>query len=154
MSGNINTSRIETIDQLIIHLTKLAAAYRKSYKFCGRVNTGLQITAGILGCSAALALVPAIPIFVAIAGAVPSVITIFVNKLKVEDKKTILKLHHQKVKQLITKARIGKVNKEDEKKVIEDIFTMLLEMQSEKNYSMPLEMHMKEFKLNGYKDKE
>ena len=27
-------------------------------------------------------------------------------------------------------------------------------MQSEKNYSMPLEMYMKEFKLNGYKDKD
>lgn len=148
-----NNNGIETIDQLIIHLTKLAAAYRKSYKFCGRVSTGLYITAGVFGCSAALALVPAIPIFVAVAGAVPSVITIFTNRLKLDDKKFILKAHHHKIKQLITKARIGKVNKEEEKKVIQDIFTILLEMQKEKNYSTPLEMHMKEFKLNGYKSK-
>ena len=105
--------------------------------------------------SRSLALDPAISIFVAFIYYlfVPSVITIFANKLKVEVKKTILRLHHQKIKQLITKARIGKVNKEDEKTVIEEIFKNLLEMQSEKNYSMPLEMYMKEFKLNGYKDK-
>ena len=72
----IESKSIETKDQLIIHLTKLAAANKKSYKFCGRINTGLQITA-------ALAIVPAVPISVAVARAVPSVITILINKLKV-----------------------------------------------------------------------
>lgn len=146
----MENQNIETIDQLIIHLTKLAAAYRKSYKFCGKINTGLQITAGILGCSAALALVPAIPIFVAVAGAAPSIITIFINKLKVEDKKNILKIHHHRVKQLITEAQIGKANSGEPSKVIGDIFAKLLEMQAQEKYAMPLEMHMKEFKLNGY----
>jgi len=154
MGKNITTNGIETIDQLIIYLTKLAAAYRKSYKFCGRINTGLQITAGIMGCSAALALVPAIPIFVAIIGAAPPIVTIIINKLKIEDKKTILKMHYQRIKQLLTKARIGKISSEDKNKVIEEIFTLILEMQEDKNYIPPLETHVKEFKLNGYKEKE
>lgn len=148
------SKQIENLDELIDYLTRLASAYRKSYKFCGRVSVGLQITAGILGCSTALALIPAIPIFVALVGALPSVVTILANKLKVADKKTILKLHYQKVKQLITEARIGKVTSTsyDGQKVIEDIFTKLLEIEKDTNYTTPLEIYMKEYKLNGYKE--
>ena len=54
--------KVETIDQLEAHLSKYAAAYRKSYKICRSTHLSPQIFAGILGCGAVLALVPAVPI--------------------------------------------------------------------------------------------
>jgi hypothetical protein len=149
---NLVSDQIENIDQLIDHLTRLASAYRKSYKFCGRINTVFGVTAGILSCSAALALVPAIPVFVSLVGAAPPVIAVITTKLKVGDKKAILKVYHQKIKQLITEAQIGKANNEEPSTVIQTIFTTILEMQKETNYTTPFEMYMKDFKLNGYRD--
>ena len=64
--------KVKTIDQLEAHLSKYVAAYRKSYKICRSTHFSLQILAGLLGCGAVLALVPAVPIFVAIAGALPA----------------------------------------------------------------------------------
>ena len=45
---------IETKTELIDYLTRVCAAYRKSYKLYGRVNKVLQITGGILGSAAGL----------------------------------------------------------------------------------------------------
>ena len=56
---------VETIVQLETHLSKYVAAYRTSYKICRSAHLSLQILAGLLGCGA----VPAVQIFVAIAGA-------------------------------------------------------------------------------------
>ena len=64
--------KVETIHQLETLLSKYVAAYRKNYKICCSAHLSLQILAGLLGCSAFLALVPAVPIFVAIAGALRS----------------------------------------------------------------------------------
>ena len=64
--------KVETIVQLETRLSKYVAAHRKSYKLCRSTHLSLQILARLLGCSAVLALVPAVPIFVAIAGALPA----------------------------------------------------------------------------------
>ena len=53
--------KIATIDQLEAHLSKYVAAYRKSYKICHNMHLSLKILAGLLGCGAVLALVPAVP---------------------------------------------------------------------------------------------
>ena len=143
-------NRIKTTDELIVHLKKLGAAYRKSYKFCGRVNTALQVTSGIIGCSAVLALVPAIPVFVTFVGAVPPAITILLNKLGVAEKKSILKLHHHKIKQILSQANIETAKGTEETKVIANAFSELMKMQQEKTYTTPFESYMKEYKLNGY----
>ena len=60
--------KIETIDQFETHLSKHIAAYRKSYKICRSAHLSLRILAGLLGCSAVLAHVPAVPIFIATGG--------------------------------------------------------------------------------------
>ena len=49
--------KVETTDQLETHLSKYVAAYRKSYKTCRSTHLSLRILAGLLGCSAVLALV-------------------------------------------------------------------------------------------------
>ena len=53
--------KVETTDQLETHLSKYVAAYRKSYKIYRSAHLSLQILAELLGCGAALALVPAVP---------------------------------------------------------------------------------------------
>ena len=66
--------KIEIKEELIDHLTRVSYAYRKSYKFYGILNRILQITGGILGSTAILAIVPVIPVFVAAVTVIPVVI--------------------------------------------------------------------------------
>ena len=139
---------ITNISQLIDHLTKLVAAYRKSYKFCGNVDKIIQIISGLIGSSAILALVPAIPIAVSAVGAVPAVMTVMSNVLKTRERKTQLKAHHRQFKQLLSFARtqIGGNDKE----TIKYVFNKILELQKGDTFTEPLEMYMKKYKLNGY----
>ena len=78
---------IETKGELIVHLTRACAAYRKSYKLHGIIYKVLQITGGILGFTAVLAIVPVIPVFVPAISVVPIVIGIITNATKINDKK-------------------------------------------------------------------
>ena len=57
--------KIETKEELIEYLTRVCAAYRKSYKLYGRVNKGLQNVGGFVGSVAVIAVVPVIPVFIA-----------------------------------------------------------------------------------------
>ena len=83
--------KVETIDQLETHLSKYVAAYKKSYKICRSARLSLQILAGLLGCGAVLALLPAVPIFVAIAGALPAGISVVVSKAQLKEKESLYK---------------------------------------------------------------
>ena len=87
--------KIETKEELIDHLTRVSSSYRKSYKFYGILNRTLQITGGILGLNALLAMAPMIPVFISIVGVAPCIIGIIINATKLGDKKNILKLHHK-----------------------------------------------------------
>ena len=71
--------KIETKGELIDYLTRVCAAYRKSYKLYGIINKRLIITGGILGSTAVLAVVPVIPVFVATISVVPAIIGIITN---------------------------------------------------------------------------
>ena len=92
--------KVEKTDQLETQLSKYVATYRKSYKICRSVHLSLQILAGLLGCSAGLALLPAVPIFVATAGALPAVIRVVENKAQLKEKESlvttqnVIKLQH------------------------------------------------------------
>ena len=54
--------------------------------------------AGLLGCGAVLALVPAVPIFVAIAGALPAGISVVVSKAQLKEKESLYKSCHRTFK--------------------------------------------------------
>ena len=69
------------------HLNKYVAAYRKSYRLCGGVHLSIQIASGLIGCGAVAALIPAVRIAVAIAGAIPAGITVISRFAKFEEKK-------------------------------------------------------------------
>ena len=87
--------KVETIDQLETNLSKYVTAYRKNYIICRSAHLSLQILAGLLGCGAVLALVPAVPIFVAIAGALPAGISVVVSKAQLKEKESLCKDSHR-----------------------------------------------------------
>ena len=93
--------KVETIVQLETHLSKYVAAYRKSLS--------LQILAGHLGCGAVLALVPDVPIFVAIAGALPAGISFVVSKAQLKEKESPYKGCHRTFKQLLREVQMNKM---------------------------------------------
>ena len=94
--------RIETKEELIDHLTRVCSAYRKSYKLYGTISKMLQITGGILGSTALLALVPIIPIFITILSFTPVIIGVITNVIKLNNKKILMKSHHRKFKVLLS----------------------------------------------------
>ena len=100
---------IQTKDELIDHLTRVCSAYRKSYKLYGTISKMLQITGGILGSTALLALVPIIPIFITIISITPVIIGVIANVTKLNNKKILMKSHHRKFKVLLSYVQ-GKMN--------------------------------------------
>ena len=135
------TEKVEAIVQLETHLSKYVAAYRKSYKICRSAHLSLQILAGLLGCGAVLALVPAVPIFVTIAGALPAGISVVVSKAQVKEKESLYKGCHRTFKQLLQL---------DEREIIRETFSKILQLEKGANYVVPFKRYMKQYKLNGY----
>ena len=146
--------QVETTDQLEAHLSKYVAAYRKSYKICRHTHLTLQSLAGLLGCSAVLALVPVVPIFVAIAGALPAGIRVVVSKAQLKEKESFYKGCHRTFKQLLREVQMNKMRPDvDEKEIIRETFPKILQLEKGANYVVPFERYMKKYKLNGYYSK-
>ena len=101
--------KVETNDHLETHLSKYVAAYRKSFKICRSAHLALRILAGLLGCGAVLALVPAVPIFVAIHGALPAGISVVENKVQLKEKESLYKGCHRTFKQLLREVQMNKM---------------------------------------------
>ena len=146
--------KLETIDHLEAHLNKYVAAYRKSYKICRSVHLSLQILAGLLACGAILALVPAVPNFVAIAGALQAGISVVVSKAHLKEKESLYKGCHRTFKQLLREVQMNKMRSDvDERVIIGETFSKILQLEKEANYVVPFERYMKKYKLNGYNSK-
>ena len=140
--------KIETKEELIDHLTRVSSAYRKSYKFYGILNRILQITGGIVCSTAVLAIVPVIPVFIAAVSVIPVVIGIITNATKLGDKKNVLKSHHKKFNSLLSFVQCNKLFNEIE--LIREVFSKINDIHNSEDYTEPLEMYIKRFKLNGY----
>ena len=129
--------KIETTDQLETHLSKYVAAYRKSYKICRSAHLSLQILAGRLGCGAVLTLVPAVPIFVAIAGALPAGISVVVSKAQLKEKESLYKGCHRTLKQLLREIPMNKMRPDvDERETIRETFSTILQLSINFNREM------------------
>ena len=140
--------KIETKEELIDHLTRVSSAYRNSYKFYGVLNRLLQITGGIVGSTAVLAIVPVIPVFIAAVSVIPVVIGIITNATKLGDKKNVLKSHHKKFNSLLSFTQSNKLF--EEKELIKEVFSKINDIHNSEDYTEPLEMYIKRYKLNGY----
>ena len=143
--------KVETIVQLETHLSKYVAAYSKSYKICRNTHLTLQILAGLLGCDAVLALFPVVPIFVAIAGGLPAGISVVEGKAQLKEKESRYKACHRTFKQLLRDVQMNKMRSDvDEREIIRETFSKILELGKGANYVVPFERYMKRYKLNGY----
>ena len=122
--------KLETIDQLEAHLSTCVAVYRKSYKICHSAHLSLHIHAGLLGCGAVLALVPAVPIFVAIALALPAGISVVVSKAQLKEKESLYKGCHRTFKQLLREVQMNKMRSDvDERVIIGETFFKILQLE-------------------------
>ena len=140
--------KIETKEELIDHLTRVSSAYRKSYKFYDVLNRLLQITGGIVGSTAVLAIVPVIPVFISAVSVIPVIIGIITNATKLGEKKNILKTHHKKFNSLLSLVQCNKLLSEEE--LIKEVFCKINDIHNSEDYTEPLEMYIKRYKLNGY----
>ena len=138
----------KTTDELHDYLIRMTAAYRKSYKLLGGIHKALLITGGILTSSGMIALIPAVPVFVAGVTAVPIILTMISQNLKLGEKKEILKHCHKEYKILLT--RVRSLQNQADESVLNEIFKRIEEFESSDLYKPPLEMFMRRYELNGY----
>ena len=137
---------IQTKDELIDHLTRVCSAYRKSYKLYGTISKMLQITGGILGSTALLALVPIIPIFITIISITPVIIGVITNVTKLNNKKILMKSHHRKFKVLLS--YVQGQDKFTEHQLIKYVFKQITIIHAATDYTEPLEWYIRKYKLN------
>ena len=145
----MSNKNIKTIDELIDYLTRVCSAYRRSYKLVSRVNKAILITSGIVSGTATLAVVPAIPVFVSALAAIPIIITVVNQNLKLPDKVTLLKLQYKHYKELLTCTQAN-AHTDKPHELIQEIFTKSIELQKAEKYTPPFECYLKYYKLNGY----
>ena len=91
---------------------------------------------------------PVIPVFVAAVSVIPVVIGIITNATKLGDKKNILKSHHKKFNSLLSFVQCNKLF--NEKELIKEVFCKINNIHNSEDYTEPLEMYIKRYKLNGY----
>ena len=122
--------KVETIDQLETHLSKYVAAYRKSFKICRSAHLALRILAGLLGFSAVLPLFPAVPIFVAIGGALSAGIRVVENKAQLKERESLYRGCHRTFKQLLREVQMNKMRPDvDEREIIRETFSKILQLE-------------------------
>ena len=118
------------------------------------MNISLQILSGLLECSTILALLPAVPIFVAFAGALPLGIRVVENKAQLKEKESLYKACHCTFIQLLCEVQMNKMRADvDEREIIRETFSKILKLEKGANYMVPLERYIKKYALNGYYSK-
>ena len=145
----MHISVVENVEQLADYIERTSAAYRRSYKLMGRINMGLNITKGIVISSAVIAVIPTVPILLALAPIPGVIIEIIQNKTDVAAKREKCKHLYVQYKQLLTKIRAN-AKTVDCQDLIKDIFERAYEIQKQDNFSPPLEKYMRIYGLNGY----
>ena len=76
-----------------------------------------------------LALVPAVPIFVAIAGALPAGISVVASKAQLKEKENLYKGCHRKFKQLHREVQMNKMRPEMRDEIIRETFSKILDLE-------------------------
>ena len=98
------------------------------------MHLSFLILAGRLGCGAVLALVPAVPIFVTIAGALPAGISVVENKVQLKEKENLYKGCHRTFKQLLRELQMNKMRPDvDEGEIKRENFSKILQLEKGAN---------------------
>ena len=112
----------------------------------GNLNKVIQIVGGLTGSAEVLAVVPAIPVFIAAISVAPVVVGVITNVTKI-NKETILKSHHRKYNVMLSNVQIE--NTLTDKQLFEEVFRQLTNIHSTVDYIEPLELYRR-YKLNWY----
>ena len=93
-------------------------------------------------------------IFVAIAGSLPAAISVVVSKAQLKEKEILYKGCHRTFKQRLREVQMNKMRPDvDEREIIRETFSKILQLEKGANYVVPFERYMKKYKLNGYYSK-
>ena len=86
--------------------------------------------------------------------ALPAGISVVVSKAQLKEKESLYKGCHRTFKQLLREVRMNKMRPDvDEREIIRETFSKVLQLEKEANYVVPFEIYMKSYKLNGYNSK-
>ena len=140
---------IQNIEDLVSYIERTSAAYRRSYKLMGRINMGLNITKGILISTAVAAVIPTVPILLALFPIPGVILEVVQSSTGVAKKREKYKHLYVQYKQLLTQIR-EKAPTMAPEDLIKDIFGQSLEIQKQEGFSPPLEWYMEKYSLNGY----
>ena len=121
----MHISVIENVEQLADYIERTSTAYRRSYKLMGRINMGLSIAKGILISSAVIAVIPTVPVLIALVPIPGVIIEIIQNKTGVAAKREKYKHLYVQYKQLLTQIR-ARAPTEESSNLIKDIFERAL----------------------------
>ena len=87
-------------------------------------------------------------------GALHAGIIVVKNKAQLKEKESLYKGCHRVFKQLLHEVRMNKMRADvDEREIIRETFSKILQLKNEANYIVPFERYMKKYKLNGYYNK-
>ena len=136
--------KIKTKEDLIDYVTRVSPAYRKTYKFY-RIIRVLEIAGGIVSYTIVLAIAP---VFISIIYVIPTVILLIKNATKLGYKKKVLKSLYKKFISLLSFVQCN--NLLNEKELIKEVFSKINNIYNSKDYTEPLEMYIKKYKLNEY----
>ena len=139
----------ETTKDLLDYLTAHVAAYRQSYRMYGNIANAIDITTGVIGSTALLAALPMIPLAIIAVSVIPTIMVVIQNKLKLREKKMVLKLHHRKFKRMLLSCQTSTMT---DVITIKIIAKELKFIQHDSEYVEPLERYMKKYRLNGYEN--
>ena len=92
--------------------------------------------------------------FVAIVRVLPVGISVVENKAQLKEEESLYKDCHRTFKQLLREVQMNKMRPDvDEREIIRENFSKLLQLEKGANYVVPFERYMKKYRLNGYYSK-
>ena len=90
----------------------------------------------------------------AIADGLPAVISVVVSKAQLKEKESLYKGCQRTFKQLLREVQMNKMRPDtDEREIIRETNSKILQLEKGANYVVPFERYMKRYKLNGYYSK-
>ncbi|XP_077997798.1 uncharacterized protein LOC144450910 [Glandiceps talaboti] len=138
---------LEKIQKCEDRIKKTVAAYRCSYRLMGRTNIGLNITKGVLVSTAFAAVIPAVPIAVAIVPIASAIIEIIQNTTSLAKKREKYKSIYKQYRQLLTLIRYRGASV-DLTKLLKDVAAKEYDIIELDIYSPPLDRYMTKYKLD------
>ncbi|XP_077997978.1 uncharacterized protein LOC144451077 [Glandiceps talaboti] len=128
-------------------ICKTVAAYRSSYRLMGRTNTGFNIAKGVFVSTAFAAVIPAVPVAVALVPIASAIIEIIQNATSLAKKRDTYKTLYKQYYNLLVLIRCRGAGV-DMTKLLKYVEAKVNEIIEQDIYSPPLDRYMTKYKLD------